>query len=94
MQTATLVWTDPTQSALLSIEVAMKVAGAPDFTVLGSVAPGAQTDTIPDLADGAYSVRVVAVYKTGRSPGITADFTVATPVTTFADATGLAVTLA
>lgn len=93
MQTATLAWTDPTQSALLSLEVAMKVAGAPDFQPLGSIAPGLQTDVIPDLADGSYSVRVVAVYKTGRSAGITADFTVATPVTSFADASGLTVSL-
>lgn len=81
MKSVKLTWTDPA-APLTGVELAMRVAGAPDFTVLSTVAPGVQTLDVPDLADGAYEFRAVALNLDKRSSGVTTTATVATPVAT------------
>lgn len=90
-QTATITWKD--SSPITAVEIAMQVQGAPDFTVINSVAPGVQTLSVPDLVDGVYTFRAVAVNGNKRSKGVT---TMATVDTTVApdDVTELSVTLA
>lgn len=90
-KTAVLTWTDPT-TKFTGVEVAMRVAGAADFTVLATIAPGVQTDTVPDLADGTYEFRVTALNGTLRAAGVTASATVVTDVAP-ADVTNLTVTV-
>lgn len=89
-QTATLSWTDPS-APLTAVEVAMHVQGATDFTVLQTLAPGVQKATIPDLADGDYTFRVVVINGKARSAGVAVTGTVSTPDQVPGDVTGLAV---
>lgn len=91
MTNAVLTWKDPT-STITAIEIAMQVQGAPDFTVLNTVVPGVQTLSVPDLVDGVYTFRAVAVNGAKRSKGVTAMATVDTTVAPD-DVTELAVTL-
>lgn len=68
-----LTWKDPVvreDNAVLDplvelagIEIFMKVAGAPDFTKLDTVAPGVQSYTVTDLPPGAYAFQADAVDK-------------------------------
>lgn len=88
MQNAKLVWVDPT-SVITGIEVSMRVSGAPSFTVVNTVAKGIQTLTVPDLVDGTYDFRVVAVNGSKRSAGAVVTGKVETPP---GDVTGLVVT--
>lgn len=96
-QTATIKWTDPAAAifggqAFSGVEVAMQVEGAPSFTVIGTVAPGGQTDTIPDLADGDYSFRLTALFGTKRATGVVLTGEVASGPAP--DVTGASVTFA
>lgn len=91
MQTATLTWVDPAPP-VTGLEVSMQVQGASAFTVLQTVAPGVQKATIPDLADGTYVFRVVALNNSARSAGVTTSGTAKTPDAVPADVTSLAVT--
>lgn len=78
-QTAKITWVDPT-TKFTGVEVAMRVSGATDFTVLATIAPGVQTDTVPDLADGTYDFRVTAMNGSLRAPGVVVSGTVSTEV--------------
>ena len=72
-----LNWVDPS-GPRTNIEIAMRVAGAPDYTPLPLVAPGVQTLVIPDLVDGTYEFRAVVINGTKRSPGVFASAAVST----------------
>lgn len=89
-QTANLTWTDPA-APLTAVEVAMHVQGATDFTVLDTVAPGVQKLSVPSLADGDYTFRVVVINGKARSAGVTVTGTVSTPDQVPGDVTGMAV---
>jgi hypothetical protein len=93
-KTATLVWVDPTNK-FTGVEVAVRVAGAPDFTVVANIAPGIQKDVIPDLTDGDYEFRVTALNGILRASGKTVTASVVTPPVDVApdDVSGLTVTL-
>ena len=75
---ATLTWIDPTNK-FTDIEVAMRVIGAPDFTIIADIKPGIQTDVIPALDDGEYEFRVTALNGTLRASGIIVTASVITP---------------
>jgi hypothetical protein len=94
-KTATIVYTDPT-TKFTGVEVAMRVAGAPDFTIIANIAPGIQKDVIPDLVDGDYEFRLVALNGVLRSSEVLLTGTVSTPPVDVApDAvTGASVTFA
>ena len=72
MATIRLTWNDPVvredDSALAaadiaSIEVAMRVGGAPEFTAIGSVPPGVMLFEQTDLPPGDYEFRFTVVDK-------------------------------
>lgn len=88
MQNAKLTWTDPT-GPLTGIEIAMRVTGAPSFTILNTVAKGVQTFTQVDLADGSYDFRAVALNGSKRSAGVIISGSVVSPP---GDVSGFAVT--
>lgn len=95
-QTATLKWIDPA-AAITGIEIAVQLQGAPSFTVLTTVQPGVQTASVPDLADGTYTFRAVALNGSARATGVTVTGTAAeAPAAPVApgDVTGLSVTFA
>ena len=69
MQNANLTWTDPA-GPLTGVEIAMRVTGAPSFTVLNTVAKGVQKFTQVDLVDGSYDFRAVALNGAKRSAGV------------------------
>lgn len=48
----------------------MRIAGAPNFTVLSTIAKGVQKLEVPDLVDGTYEVRAVVVNGSKRSKGV------------------------
>lgn len=66
-KTATITWVDPTDK-ITSVEVAMRVATAPNFTVVTNIQPGVQIEVIPALDDGDYEFRLVPVNGTARGP--------------------------
>lgn len=69
MQNATLSWSDPT-GPMTGVELAIRIVGAPDFTVLDVVAKGVQTLVVPDLQDGSYEFRAVVVNGSKRSVAV------------------------
>lgn len=89
MLTATLTWVDPT-TPISGVEIAMRVQGAPTFTVLETVAAGAQRAVVPDLVDGTYEFRAIAVNGSKRAGGVTR---LATVETTPADVGNFAINL-
>ena len=66
-KTASLAWTNPTLK-YTGVEVAMRVAGAPSFTVLAVVSPGVTSHAIPALDDGDYEFQVTALNGALRAP--------------------------
>lgn len=69
MQTATIIWVDPTV-AFDAIELSIHAPDAQDFQVLGNIQPGAQTASVPDLTEGlTYTFRAVTVKGDQRSNG-------------------------
>lgn len=65
MNTIHVVWKDPTTRTdgssveLSHVDVSLRVAGAPDFTLFASVAPGVQEARVTDLPPGSYEVQIV-----------------------------------
>lgn len=92
---ATLTWADP-PAPFTAIELAIRVQGAPAFSVAGTVGPGVQSFPISGLADGDYDFRAVAVNGSARSSGqvVSASVVTAPPVdATPADVTGFSVSV-
>lgn len=75
MQSAKITWKDPS-SKITAVIVALKVDGAPAFTEIARVNPGVQQATIPDLADGGYTVSVQTVNGAKLGPAVTKAFAV------------------
>jgi hypothetical protein len=70
MSAIRITWKDPAVrsdgvpldvSELARIDVSMRVAGAPEFTIIAAVAPGVQSFTQTDLPPGDYEFSLVAV---------------------------------
>ena len=80
MKNAVLTWVDPT-GPLTGVEVAMRVQNAPEFTVINTVAKGVQRLVVPDLVEGTYEFRAVALNGDKRSEDRTTSGTIefATP---------------
>ena len=70
----TLTWKDP--PVLTAVEIGMRVQGAPDYTALPLVAKGVQTLLVPDLGDGVYEFRAVALNGSKRGPEVAGTATV------------------
>jgi hypothetical protein len=68
MLNAKLTWKDPS-GPLTGVEIAMRIAGAPEFTVLEVVEKGVQEHVVPDLVDGTYEFRATALNGSKRAAG-------------------------
>lgn len=75
MQTARVTWKDPA-SKITAVDVALKVEGAPGFTLIDTVDPGVQEAIIPDLADGTYEVAVQTRNGNKQGPVVAKSFAV------------------
>ena len=94
-QTATLTWVAPTLT-YTGVEIAMRVSGAPTFTVLATIATGVLSHVIPALDDGSYDFQVTALNGTLRASGVIVSGAVVTPPVLVApdNVSGLTVTFA
>ena len=87
MKNVTVTWDLPTQresgfplnpADIANVEFGMRVVGAPDFTVLGTVLPtDPQTFAVADVDIGDWEIRLVVVDTAARrSADVIAPFTV------------------
>lgn len=88
-QNAVLTWVDPS-GPLTGVEIAVATDGT-NFTVAGTASPGAQTFSVPDLADGSYTFKATSLNGSARSGGVSTTGTVVSPPVVPGDVSNLAV---